>query len=80
VIEGWDLSGIGAVVAGYDKLLGLPAPQIQTIFPAGRLPATCPPGMVKLGSYGSCDAWGGELALVSLASMLITETANFSTG
>jgi subtilase family serine protease len=75
VIEGWDLSGIGSIVAGYDKLLGLPNPQIQTIFPAGRLPAKCPPGMVKLGGYGSCDAWGGELALDVLTAHLIAPYA-----
>ena len=27
------------------------------------LPSACPAGMVKLGSYGSCDAWAGELEL-----------------
>jgi subtilase family serine protease len=75
VIEGWDLSGIGAIVAGYDKLLGLPNPQIQTIFPAGKLPAKCPPGMVKLGGYGSCDAWGGELALDVVTAHLIAPYA-----
>jgi subtilase family serine protease len=75
VIEGWDLSGIGGIVAGYDKMLGLPNPQIQTIFPAGKLPAKCPPGMVKLGGYGSCDAWGGELALDVLTAHLIAPYA-----
>ncbi|HEX4094967.1 MAG TPA: S53 family peptidase [Trebonia sp.] len=75
VIEGWDLPGIGGIVAGYDKLLGLPNPQIQTIFPAGKLPATCPAGMVKLGSYGSCDAWGGELALDVLTAHVIAPYA-----
>jgi len=75
VIEGWDLSGIGSIVAGYDKMLGLPNPQIQTIFPAGKLPAKCPPGMVKLGSYGSCSAWGGELALDVLTAHIIAPYA-----
>jgi subtilase family serine protease len=75
VIEGWDLNGIGSVVAGFDKTLGLPNPQIQTIFPAGQLPAKCPPGMVKLGGYGSCDAWGGELALDVLTAHLIAPYA-----
>ena len=32
----------------------------STIFPAGKLPAKCPPGMVKLGSYGSCRRVGGR--------------------
>jgi len=75
VIEGWDLSEIGSIVAGYDKMLGLPNPQIQTIFPAGKLPAKCPPGMVKLGGYGSCDAWGGELALDVVTAHLIAPYA-----
>jgi hypothetical protein len=75
VIEGWDLSGIGSIVAGYDTMLGLPTPQIQTIFPAGQLPAECPPGMVKLGGYGSCDAWGGELALDVMTAHLIAPYA-----
>ena len=75
VIEGWDLTGIGSIVAGYDKMLGLPNPQIQTIFPAGKLPAQCPPGMVKLGGYGSCDAWGGELALDVVTAHLIAPYA-----
>jgi hypothetical protein len=77
VIEGWDLSGIGSIVAGYDKMLGLPNPAIQTIFPAGRLPATCPPGMVKLGGYGSCDEWGGELALDVVTAHLIAPYATY---
>lgn len=32
-----------------------------------RLPATWPPGMVRLGSYGSCQGWAGELELDVLA-------------
>ena len=44
VIEGWDDPNIVKFVAGYDKLFGLPNPQIQTIFPAGSLPSKCPPG------------------------------------
>jgi hypothetical protein len=75
VIEGWDLSGIDGIVASFDKQLGLPDPQIQTIFPAGKLPATCPRGMVKLGSYGSCDSWASELALDVLTVHLIAPYA-----
>ncbi len=75
VIEGWDLPGIGQIVSGFDQQLGLPDPQIQTIFPAGPLPAQCPPGMVKLGSYGSCSAWGGELALDVITAHLIAPYA-----
>jgi subtilase family serine protease len=65
VIEGWADPHINAFMRGVDKQFGLPNTQIRTIFPTGhhRLPVKCPPGMVKLGSYGSCDAWMGELAL-----------------
>jgi len=65
VIEGWDSPMLASFVANRDKLLGLPNPQITTIYPTGRhrLPATCPPGMVKLGGYGSCLAWEAEAAL-----------------
>jgi subtilase family serine protease len=62
VIEGWDDPGIASFIHAQDKAFGLPDPVIQTIFPSGPLPAQCPPGMVALGSYGSCDAWQGELA------------------
>jgi subtilase family serine protease len=75
VIEGWDDPQIGQVVAGFDKALHLPDPQIQTIFPAGKLPAECPPGMVKLGGYGSCDAWQGELTLDVLTAHMIAPYA-----
>jgi hypothetical protein len=75
VIEGWDFPQIGQVVAGFDKDLGLPNPKITTIFPAGKLPAKCPPGMVKLQSYGSCDAWQGELALDVISAHLIAPYA-----
>ena len=63
VMEGWDFRGIAGVVASFDKALGLPNPQITTIFPNGPLPPKCPHGMVVLGGYGSCSAWQGELAL-----------------
>jgi subtilase family protein len=63
VIEGWNFPGIGKFMAGFDKQYGLPSPQIRTIYPAGKLPKVCPPGMVALGSYGSCQAWAGELEL-----------------
>ena len=63
VIEGWDFPNIGKNVARFDKQLHLPNPQIQTIFPDGPLPASCPAGMLRLGSYGSCTAWEDELAL-----------------
>jgi len=75
-MEGWDDPNISKVVAGYDKIFGLPNPQITTIYPAGPLPAQCPAGMVALGSYGSCDAWAGELALDVLSAHLIAPYAN----
>ena len=65
VLEGWDDPQINTVIHTFDARYGLPDPEIQTIYPSGdgHLPATCPPGMVALGSYGSCDAWAGELRL-----------------
>ena len=64
VIEGWDQPQIGKIMANFDAPLGLPNPQIQTIFPSGPLPKKCPHGMVILGGYGSCQAWAqGELPL-----------------
>jgi hypothetical protein len=63
VIEGWNYPQIGQFMASFDKSYGLPNPVIKTIYPTGKLPKNCPPGMVNLGSYGSCQAWQGELAL-----------------
>ena len=65
VIEGWDSLDTASYVASHDKMLGLPNPQITTIYPRGRhrLPATCPPAMAKLTGYGSCRSWGAEAAL-----------------
>jgi hypothetical protein len=75
VIEGWHFPGIGKVVASFDKAYGLPNPDIRTIYPNGPLPAKCPPGMVKLGSYGSCSAWQGELTLDVVTAHLIAPYA-----
>jgi hypothetical protein len=75
VIEGWNFKGIAQQVAGFDKIFGLPNPEITTIYPAGKLPAKCPPGMVKLGSYGSCSAWEGELILDVISAHLIAPYA-----
>jgi subtilase family serine protease len=75
VMEGWDDPNIGKVIAGYDKLLGLPNPQITTIFPARPLPKQCPPGMVALGGFGSCAAWAGELELDVMSAHLIAPYA-----
>jgi subtilase family serine protease len=75
VMEGWKDPNIAKVVAGYDKIFGLPNPQITTIYPAGPLPKKCPPGMVALGSYGSCQAWAGELELDVISAHLIAPYA-----
>jgi subtilase family serine protease len=75
VIEGWNYPAIQAQVKGFDKIFGLPNPQITTIYPAGKLPKKCPPGMVKLGSYGSCSAWAGELTLDVLSAHLMAPYA-----
>jgi subtilase family serine protease len=75
VMEGWDYPGVAKFIAGFDKKFLLPNPGIQTIFPDGPLPSKCPPGMVKLGSYGSCSAWQGELALDVLSVHLVAPYA-----
>src|SRR5215472_6176762 len=76
VIEGWDQPHIAQIVAGFDKPLGLPNPQIQTIFPSGPLPKKCPKGMVILGGYGSCSAWAnGELPLDVVSAHLMAPYA-----
>jgi subtilase family serine protease len=75
VIEGWDDPGIATYIHTRDLRYGLPDPVIQTIYPSGPLPATCPAGMVALGSYGSCDAWVGELQLDVLTVHLIAPYA-----
>jgi subtilase family serine protease len=78
VIEAWNSSPILAkFLASRDKQLGLPNPQITTIYPTGRhrLPATCPPGMAKLGGYGSCRSWGAEAALDVLCVHLMAPYA-----
>ena len=63
VIEGWDDANIGTAMTNFDNRFDLPPADITTIYPNGPLPATCPAGMVALGSYGSCSAWAGELTL-----------------
>ena len=65
VIEGWNSPMLASFVASRDKPLGLPNPQITTIYPTGRhrLPATCPRSMVRLGTLGSCQTWQAEAAL-----------------
>ncbi len=63
LVEGWNAPTMTSDLAGFDNRLGLPAPDIQTIYPTGPLPAKCPAGMVALGSYGSCGGWADELEL-----------------
>jgi subtilase family serine protease len=77
VVEGWDDPQIDDVVKAFDQKYGLPDPVIQTVYPTGggHLPAVCPPGMVALGSYGSCDAWAGELELDVLSAHLVAPYA-----
>jgi subtilase family serine protease len=75
VMEGWHYLDIARQVAAFDQAFGLPNPQIQTIYPAGPLPATCPVGMVKLQSYGSCNAWKDELTLDVISAHLIAPYA-----
>jgi subtilase family serine protease len=75
VMEGWHYLDINQQVAGFDQVFGLPNPQIQTIYPAGPLPATCPAGMLRLQSYGSCNAWKNELTLDVIAAHLIAPYA-----
>src|SRR6202030_721534 len=78
VIEGWNDPGIAAFIRIMHLRYGLPDPDIETIYPSGPLPATCPAGMVALGSYGSCDAWVGELRLDVLAVHLIAPYAKIT--
>jgi hypothetical protein len=77
VIEGWNYAKIGQVVTSFDKTMHLPNPSITTIYPSGdgKLPAKCPRGMVKLGGYGSCKAWAGELTLDVLSAHLMAPYA-----
>lgn len=75
VIAGWDDKRIAQQIAAFDKIWGLPAPEISTIFPAGRLPAACPPGMNRLGDLGSCSAWESELTLDVMAAHVIAPYA-----
>ncbi len=75
VMEGWRFLDIANQVAAFDRQFGLPNPQIRTIYPAGPLPATCPAGMIRLQSYGSCDAWKNELTLDVIAAHLVAPYA-----
>jgi subtilase family serine protease len=71
VMGGWHFLDIANQVAAFDKQFGLPNPRIRTIYPAGPLPAKCPAGMIRLQSYGSCNAWKNELTLDVVAAHLV---------
>lgn len=75
VIEGWNDPAIASLVDAQDAEFGLPNPQITTIYPAGPLPAQCPAGMQRLGTYGDCSAWHTELTLDVEAVHLIAPYA-----
>jgi subtilase family serine protease len=77
LVEGWDDPQVNEAMVRFDQLLGLPAPEIRTIYPTGdgTLPARCPAPMARLGSYGSCDAWAGELVLDVTAAHLVAPYA-----
>jgi subtilase family serine protease len=75
VMEGWHFLDIASQVAAFDRQYGLPHPQIRTIYPAGPLPAKCPAGMIRLQSYGSCNAWQNELTLDVIAAHLVAPYA-----
>jgi subtilase family serine protease len=74
VVEGWSDPNIGQYIRAMDSTDGLPDPSISTIYPVG-VPKRCPPGMVKLQSYGSCSAWAGELQLDVMSVHLIAPYA-----
>jgi subtilase family serine protease len=63
VLEGWEYPNMQSDLNTLDAQIGLPDTTVETVYPNGPLPAVCPPGMVALGSYGSCSAWQGELRL-----------------
>ncbi len=63
VMEGWDDPDMQADLNALDAQIGLPDTTVETVYPDGPLPASCPAGMQALGSYGSCSAWQGELEL-----------------
>jgi subtilase family serine protease len=76
VMEGWNDPDLAKDEHQYFHQLGMADPDVSTIYPDGKLPATCPAGMVKLGSYGSCQGWQGELELDVAAVHLIAPYAH----
>jgi subtilase family serine protease len=77
LVEGWNDPSLNSTVAAFDAQLGLPSPSIRTIYPSGdgKLPASCPRAMVRLGSYASCKGWAPEVALDVTAAHLIAPYA-----
>jgi subtilase family serine protease len=55
LVEAWGDPNIVSDAATFAKGMDLPAPQIQTIYPAGALPAKCPAQMNN--ETGTCDSW-----------------------
>jgi subtilase family serine protease len=76
LIEGWNDPDLAKDMHQYFHRLGMADPDVTTIYPDGKLPAKCPPGMVKLGSYGSCQGWQGELELDVASVHLIAPYAH----
>ena len=76
VMEGWNDPDLAKDEHQYFHQLGMSDPDVTTIYPDGKLPATCPAGMVKLGSYGSCQGWQGELELDVASVHLIAPYAH----
>jgi subtilase family serine protease len=76
LIEGWNDPGLAKDMHQYFHQMGMSDPDVSTIYPDGKLPASCPAGMVKLGSYGSCQGWQGELELDVASVHLIAPYAH----
>jgi subtilase family serine protease len=76
VMEGWNDPDLTKDEHQYFHQLGMSDPDVTTIYPDGKLPASCPAGMVKLGSYGSCQGWQGELELDVASVHLIAPYAH----
>ena len=58
VLEAWADPQVQANTDSFFSTLHLPNPQIQTIYPDGPLPSTCPAQTNK--TTGSCASWEGE--------------------
>jgi subtilase family serine protease len=58
LVVAWGDPQINSDAGAFSKGMHLPAPQIQTIYPAGPLPAKCPAQMNN--STGTCASWEME--------------------